>query len=92
MFWRKKDHGPAIEKVVINLVSTGLETGVLPFLSMKEAIQYAYSKEGDPAVDRDGTNVQCHAVIDGVYYNLSFRPHPEKGVYLTPVKYYDVEE
>lgn len=92
MFWRKKDNAPAIEKVVLSLTSTGQETGVLPWLSIKDAIQYAYTREEHPVVANNNTVVQCHATIDGVYYNLSFQAHPNKGVYLTPIKYFDVEE
>lgn len=91
MFWRKKDNSPAIEKVVISLVSTGQETGVLPWLSIKDVIKYAYTKEENPVIANNSTMVQCHAVIDGVYYNLSFQAHPNNGVYLTPTKYFDVD-
>jgi hypothetical protein len=90
MFWRKKDHSPAIEKIVISLVSTGQETGVLPWLSIKEATQYAYTREEHPVIANNGTMVQCHATIDGAYYNLCFQAHPENGVYLSPTKYFDV--
>lgn len=90
MFWQKKDHSPAIEKVVMNLISTGHETGVLPWLSIKDAIHYAKSQEGHPVIANNSTMVQCHATIDGAYYNLCFETHPNNGVYLTPTKYFDV--
>lgn len=92
MFWQKKDHSPAIEKVVVNLISTGQETGVLPWLSIKDAIHYAHTQEGQPVIANNNTMVQCHATIDGAYYNLCFESHPNNGVYLTPTKYFDVEE
>lgn len=92
MFWNKKDNSSAIESVVLSLASTGQETGVLPWLSMKDAIRYAYTKEQHPVVDKHNTSVQCHVTIGGVYYNLSFQTHPNKGVYLTPFKYFDVDK
>jgi hypothetical protein len=87
MFWGKKDHSPTIEKIALELVSSGQQTGVLPFLSLKEAAKYAENKNPLHAVNF----VQCHAIINGGYYNIEFKPHPNKGVYMSVWKY-EIEE
>lgn len=86
MFWRKKkDHSVVIEKIVLDQISRGHETGVLPFLSLKEAAEY--SKDKKPLCSPGF--VQAHAVIKGGYYNIEFKPHPEKGVYMSAWYYGD---
>lgn len=83
---REKDHAPAITKAVANLILNNQKIGVLPWLSIKEAIQYAYTQENYPVIDSNETMVQCHATIDDTDYNLCFEQHPEKGVYIYPNK------
>ena len=84
MFWqRKKDHSATIEKIALSLIESGQTTGALPFLSLREAADYAKDKS---PLQSPGF-VQCHAVIGDGYYNLEFRPHPEKGVYMSAYYY-----
>ncbi|RFB98011.1 hypothetical protein B5K08_05530 [Rhizobium leguminosarum bv. trifolii] len=84
MFWGKKtDHSASIEKIALSLIETGQETGVLPFLSLKEAAEYANDKS--PLISPGF--VQCHATIGTGFYNLEFKPHPEKGVYMSAYYY-----
>ena len=89
MFWKKKvDHSATIEKIALSLVENTQETGVLPFLSLKEAADYG--KDKSPLISPGF--VQCHAIIRGGYYNLEFKPHPEKGVYMSVYYYGSAEE
>lgn len=84
MFWgKKKDHSPVIEKIVLQQIANGHETGVLPFLSLKEAAEYA--KDKSPLCSPGF--VQCHSVINGRMYNLEFKPHPKEGVYMSAYDY-----
>lgn len=86
MFWEKKDHSDTIEKIVLEIRANGQETAVLPFLSLGEAAEYA--KDKSPLMSPGF--VQCHQVIQGGYYNIEFKPHPNKGVYMSAYWYYDV--
>lgn len=79
----KKDHSATIEKIALSLVDSGQETGVLPFLSLKEATDYAKDKSPLYAPGF----VQCHAIIGEGYYNLEFKPHPNEGVYMSAFYY-----
>ena len=84
MFWSKKnDHSATIEKIALSLIGSKQETGALPFLSLKEAADYA--KDKSPLISAGF--VQCHSIIGSGYYNLEFKPHPENGVYMS-VYYY----
>jgi hypothetical protein len=84
MFWnKKKDHSSTIEKIALSLIENNQQTGVLPFLSLKEAEDYAKDKSPLCAPGF----VQCHAIIGAGYYNLEFKPHPSEGVYMS-VFYY----
>ncbi|MFC4173598.1 hypothetical protein ACFOYU_16295 [Microvirga sp. GCM10011540] len=84
MFWnKKKDHSATIEKIALSLIESKQETGVLPFLSLKEAADYAKDKS---PLHAPGF-VQCHAVIGSGYYNLEFKLHPDKGVYMSAYYY-----
>ncbi|MQT39128.1 MULTISPECIES: hypothetical protein [Pseudomonas] len=83
MFWKKKDHSQTIEKIAVELVSNNQETGVLPFLSLKEAAKYAENKS--PLIAAGF--VQCHVIINGGYYNIEFTPHPNQGVYMSAYLY-----
>ncbi len=83
MFWKKKDHSQTIEKIALELVANRQETGVLPFLSLKDAAKYAENKSPLISVGF----VQCHVIINGGYYNLEFKPHPDKGVYMSAYLY-----
>jgi hypothetical protein len=65
------------------LIENGQETGGLPFLSMKDAGDYAKDKSPLFATDF----VQCHAIIGSGYYNLEFKPHLQKGVYMSAFYY-----
>lgn len=90
MFWKKKkDHSAAIEKIALSLIETNQETGVLPFLSLKEAAEYA--KDKSPLISP--RFVQCHAIIGSGYYNLEFEPHPSNGgVYMRAYYYGEASE
>ena len=84
MLWgKKKDHSAAIEKIALSLIENGQETGVLPFLSLDEAADYANDKSPlcSPGF------VQCHTTIGEGYYNLEFKPHPDQGVYMSAYYY-----
>lgn len=84
MFWsKKKDHSDAIEKIALSLIEANQETGVLPFVSLKEVSGYA--KDKSPLFAPDF--VQCHTIIGSGYYNLEFKPHPDKGVYMSAYYY-----
>jgi hypothetical protein len=84
VFWgKKKDHSATIEKIALSLIESGQQTGLLPFLSMKEAAEYAKDKS---PLHAPGF-VQCHAVIGSGYYNLEFKPHSQEGVYLSAFYY-----
>jgi hypothetical protein len=84
MFWnKKKDHSATIEKIALSLIENKQETGVLPFLSLKEAADYAKDKRPLYAPGF----VQCHAIIGSGYYNLEFKPHPDKGVNMSAFYY-----
>lgn len=84
MFWgKKKDHSAVIEKIALGLIENGQQKGVLPFLSMKEAAEYA--KDKSPLSGHDV--LQCHATIGTGYYCLEFEPHPQKGVYMSAYYY-----
>ncbi len=84
MFWeRKKDHSVAIEKIALSLIENKKETGVLPFLSLSEAADYA--KDKSPLFSPGF--LQCHAIIGDGYYSLEFKPHPDKGVYMSAYYY-----
>ena len=50
---------------------------------MKEAADYAKDKKPLTAPGF----VQCHVKIGIGYYNLEFRPHPDKGVYMSAFYY-----
>ncbi len=89
MFWnKKKDHSAAIEKIALTLIEANQETGVLPFVSLKEAADYA--KDKSPLISQGF--VQCHAIIGSGYYNLEFEPHPNKGVYMRAYYYGEASE
>jgi hypothetical protein len=89
MFWKKKnDHSATIEKIALSLIDTKQETGVLPFLSLKEAADYA--KDKSPLMSPGF--VQCHAIIGSGYYNLEFKPHPQKGVYMSAFYYGEAKD
>lgn len=92
MFWRKKDHSLAIEKIVVELISNGHKTAVLPWLSIKDAIHYAYTRQEHPIIANNSTMVQCNATINDILYILCFQSHPDKGVYFTPTKYFGDKE
>ena len=82
MFWgKKKDHSAVIEKIALSMMENGQETGVLPFLSLKDAADYAKSKEEHPACSPGF--VQCQTVIGDGFYCLEFKPHPQDGVYMS---------
>lgn len=84
MFWgKKKDHSASIEKIALSLIENGQETGVLPFLSLEDAANYAEDKSPLLAPGF----VQCHAIIADGFYNLEFKPHPGKGVYMSAYYY-----
>lgn len=84
MFWnKKKDHSATIEQIALSLIRDNQQTGVLPFLTLKEAADYAKDKSPLYAPDF----VQCHAIIGTGYYNLEFKPHPAKGVYMSAFYY-----
>lgn len=84
MFWgKKKDHSVAIEKIALSLIENDQETGVLSFLSLKEAENYAQDKS--PLLSPGF--VQCHSIIGDGFYNLEFKPHPDKGVYMSAFYY-----
>jgi len=89
MFWKqKRDHSATIEKIAVSLVDAGQQTGVLPFLSLSEAAEYASDKS--PLVSPGF--VQCHVVIGEGFYNLEFKPHPDTGVYMSAFYYGKADE
>jgi hypothetical protein len=89
MLWgKKKDHSNTIEKIALSLIENGQQTGVLPFLSLKEAADYASDKSPLYAPNF----VQCHAVIGSGYYSLEFTPHPKQGVYMSAAYYGEAGE
>lgn len=79
MFWKKKDKGQAIEKIVLQLIEMGERTGSLPDISIKDATRYA-SKTPSPLVTADF--VQCYPTIDSQIYKLEFNTRPNGGTLL----------
>lgn len=89
MFWKKKkDHSAVIEKIVLTQIQNGHQTGVLPFLTLQEAAEYA--KDKSPLISPGF--VQAHAVIGERLYNLEFKPHPTEGVYMSAFDYGPVKD
>jgi hypothetical protein len=62
MFWgKKKDHSATIEKIALSLVQNGQNTGVIPFLSLKQAADYA--KDKSPLCSPEGCTISNSSLI-----------------------------
>jgi len=76
MFWKKKNKGPVIEKIVLQLIEMGQPLGSLRSVSLKDAAHYA-SQTPDPLVTPKF--VQCYPTINNQTYKLEFNPRSDGG-------------